>query len=98
KGWGGVVADQQGDCGRLADEAGRQLHLGMFETSDHAAHPYAADLLVVGESKVDRPHEGRCEHVRYRGETAGVEAFHVGCAASVESAVARSQPERVARP
>jgi hypothetical protein len=92
------VSNHHAHFGRLADEAGRRFHVGMFETRDHAAHPYAADLLVVEESKMDRPHEGSCKHVRYRGETAGVEAFHVGRAASIEPAVARSQPERVARP
>ena len=64
----------------------------------HAAHPDAADFLIVGKRKMN----GRAEFALHRGmgeiEAAGNEALHVSRAATIVVATAGAQLKRIAAP
>jgi hypothetical protein len=88
------MADHDVHLGRLADEARDRSRLPRGDLRDHAAHPPATDLLVIGERQMQRLLQRRIEHVRHRREAARHIALHVGRSAPVEPAVAFDQPER----
>ena len=73
-----LVADYHVHLGRLADETGDRHGGALRQLGDHAAYAETADLLVIGERKMQRLLQPAAEHVRHRREAACHIALHVG--------------------
>jgi hypothetical protein len=93
-----LVPGAELELGRLPDNGQRGLAKAPAELRDQMRRAEAADLLVVGESKMDRHLERARQHLRQQREAQGDEALHVRGAAAIEPAVALRQGEGIAAP
>ncbi|MCY1535543.1 hypothetical protein D9M68_709530 [compost metagenome] len=89
-----LVPEHRLQFGGLADDAQQRLVRAPFQRRQQRAHAEAADLLIVGESHVDRQAQRRGEECRQRRQHAGQVALHVRRAAPIQAAVALGELER----
>ncbi|KTT87946.1 hypothetical protein NS44R_15140, partial [Mammaliicoccus sciuri] len=93
-----LVADDHLHPGRLADEAAERLHALARDLAQHRTDTDAADLLVIGDRKMDRRLQVDLDHLRHHSGTDRDKALHVGGAAAVQLSVALDQFKRVVGP
>ena len=93
-----LVADDDLHLGRFADEAAERPDRPFGDLAQHRPHADAADLLVIGDRKMDRRRQLRLNHLRHHCEADGDKSLHVGGAAAVKLAVALDERERVLGP
>ncbi|MNT13504.1 hypothetical protein D3C72_1484770 [compost metagenome] len=73
--------------GRLADNAQVGCGEAVLQAAQQVAHANAADFLIEGQRQLQGAPERLPGGRHHGGDGAGHEAFHVGCAASVDAAI-----------